>query len=130
MAATTAALVFCILLGGLAVFQLTLVMGAPLGRFAWGGAHERLPSRLRVGSLLAIVIYAVFAIVALERAGLASLLPSPALAHVGAWVVAAYLAVGVVMNAVSRSRPEQLVMTPVAAALCALALLLALSPAA
>ena len=40
----------CVLLGGLAVFQALLALGAPLGAFAWGGQHRVLPTRLRVGS--------------------------------------------------------------------------------
>ena len=54
-----AALALTVLLALLAVFQLALALGAPLGHFAWGGAHRVLPRRLRIGSLVSIVIYAV-----------------------------------------------------------------------
>ena len=37
---------------GLAGFQLLLALGAPLGRMAWGGKHARLPTALRLASLL------------------------------------------------------------------------------
>lgn len=121
-----AAIAFCALLGGLAVFQLALAAGAPLGRFAWGGGHERLPARLRIGSLIAIAIYAAFAAIVLETAGLVSLMPYAGMANIGVWAVIAYLALGVVMNGVSRSKPERYTMTPLALALCALALAVAL----
>ena len=39
------------ILGVLAVFQLALALGAPIGHFAWGGAHRVLPARLRIDSL-------------------------------------------------------------------------------
>ena len=124
-----AAIAFSFLLGGLALFQLALAAGAPLGRFAWGGGHQRLPARLRLGSLLAIAIYAVFAVIVLERARLISLLPYPSIAGIGIWIVIAYLAIGVVMNAISRSKPERYAMTPLALALAVLALLVAIETA-
>ena len=51
-----AAIALTVILALLAVFQLALVLGAPLGRFAWGGTHRVLPARLRIGSAVSIVI--------------------------------------------------------------------------
>lgn len=113
------------LLGCLAVFQLLLVAGVPLGRYAMGGQHAVLPLRLRIASVVAIALYAVFAVLMLQAAGAVDLLPG-GFADVGIWVLTAYLAIGVVMNAVSRSRPERLVMTPVALVLTCISLVLAL----
>jgi hypothetical protein len=48
-----------------------------------------------------------------------------AVAAVAVWVLTAYFGLGVVMNAASRSRPERLVMTPVALVLCGACLLVA-----
>lgn len=107
-----AAVVVCVLLGGLAVFQLLLAAGQPLGAFAWGGQHEVLPRRLRIGSAVSVVLYGVIAVVVLQAAGAIDWLPD-AVADVGIWVVAGYLALGVPLNAISRSRSERLVMTPV-----------------
>ncbi len=109
---TTAALIASALLAALAVFQLALALGAPWGRFVWGGQHERqLPRGLRIGSAVSIVLYALFAVVLLDRAGLVDVVPD-AVARVGAWVLLAYFALGVLMNGLSRSRSERLVMTP------------------
>jgi hypothetical protein len=115
-----------VLLGALAVFQTALAAGAPLGRFAWGGQYEVLPSRLRVGSVISIALYAVFALLMLQAAGVVAVLPQ-GLAGVAIWVLAGYFALGIVMNAASRSRPERLVMTPVVVVLGAAALVLALA---
>lgn len=124
---TGATVVACVVLAALAVFQLCLALGAPWGRLAWGGQHERsLPTRLRVGSLVSIPLYGVFAVLLLDRSGVVDLLPD-AVSTVGTWVLVAYLAIGVVMNGMSRSRPERLVMTPVTVVLLVCALLVALS---
>ena len=113
----SAAVVACVLLTALGVFQLALVLGAPWGRFAWGGQHERvLPAGLRVGSAVSILLYVLFALVLLDRGGLVDVVPD-AVSRVAAWVLLAYFLLGVVMNSISRSRDERLAMTPTALAL-------------
>lgn len=123
--AQVAAIVACVVLAGLAVFQALLVAGRPLGRFAWGGQHEVLPRNLKIGSAVSIGLYAAFAAVVLDRTGLVELMPD-AVSGIAVWVLAAYGALGIVMNAVSRSRPERFTMTPVAAVLAACFLVVAL----
>jgi hypothetical protein len=121
-----AAVVACTLLAGLAVFQLLLIAGLPLGRFAWGGQHEVLPRRLRIGSAVSIVLYALFALAVVDTARRVANGTGAGVTDVGIWVLTAYFLVGVGMNAASRSRHERLVMTPVALALFACCLILAL----
>jgi hypothetical protein len=118
------AIILTVLLGLLAVFQLALAAGAPWGRFAWGGQERVLPRRLRIGSLVSIAIYAVIAIIALDRAGVVDLLPD-LIARIAMWVVFAYFCLGIVLNAISRSRPERFTMVPVTLALAVLSFLVA-----
>jgi hypothetical protein len=120
-----AAIALTVILAALAVFQLALAFGAPLGHFAWGGQHRVLPTRLRIGSLVSIVIYAVIAVLALDRAGVIDVV-SDTVSTVGMWVVFAYFVLGIPLNAISRSRPERYTMTPVVAVLAILSLLVAL----
>jgi len=122
---TASAVAACAVLGLLAVFQVALVLGAPIGRFAWGGKHDVLPSRLRVGSVISIVLYAVFALVLLDRAGLVDVM-SDDVSKVGAWVLAGYFLIGIGMNAISRSKPERFTMAPVSAVLCIASVIVAL----
>jgi hypothetical protein len=122
-----AAIVACAVLAGLTVFQAALIAGAPLGRFAWGGQHDVLPAKLRIGSAVSIALYVLFAYVALAKAGLAPPLLNEAFTSVSSWVLTAYFALGVVMNGISRSKPERLVMTPTALLLAALYLVLSLN---
>ena len=115
----------CLVLGALAVFQALLVAGRPLGRFAWGGQHDVLPTGLRVGSAVSIALYGGFAVLMLCAAGVLDVLP-PGFVDVAIWVLTGYFALGIVLNAVSRSRPERLVMTPVVLVLAVVCLVLAL----
>ena len=120
------AVVGCVLLAALAVFQLLLIAGMPWGRLAWGGQHVVLPARFRAGSAVSIVIYALVAVLFLCVAGLLSLLPR-GFVEVAIWVLVGYFALGILLNAISRSRPERLVMTPTVAALTGISLALALA---
>jgi hypothetical protein len=121
----TAAVLGCVLLGALAVFQALLVAGQPLGRFAWGGQHEVLPTGLRVGSAVSIALYAAFAVLMLSAADALDVLPT-GFVEVAIWVLTGYFTLGIAMNAISRSRPERLVMTPVVLVLAVVCLVLAL----
>jgi hypothetical protein len=64
-----AAVAATIVLLGLVCFQVALAAGAPLGNFAWGGAHRVLPKHLRIASAVTTLIYAATALVMLEAAG-------------------------------------------------------------
>ena len=122
----TATVVTVGLLAALAVLQMLLVAGLPLGRLAWGGQHEVLPVGYRIGSIVSIALYAVFAVLVLQAAGVLSVLPD-GIVHVAIWMLTGYFVLGIAMNAASRSRPERLVMTPVVLLLAAGCLVLALA---
>lgn len=118
------ALLFTVILAALVVFQLTLVFGAPIGRFAWGGQHRVLPRRLRIGSAVSVLIYAFMAVVAFDRLGAIDVFPD-GFSVVVMWVIFGYLCLGILLNAVSRSKPERYTMTPVVIVLAVLSLLIA-----
>jgi hypothetical protein len=120
------AVLACALLAGLAVFQGALIGGAPLGRMAWGGQHRVLPARLRIGSAISIAVYALFAYAALAKAGLVPPLVSETFTSISMWVITAYFALGILMNGISRSKPERLIMTPTTLVLAGLYLVLSL----
>jgi hypothetical protein len=119
-----AAIVLTVLLGLLAVFQLALAAGAPLGRFAWGGRHRVLPPALRTGSVISVLIYALIALLALDRADVIDVLPA-IVSQIGMWIVFGYFIIGIAMNAISRSKPERYTMTPLVIVLAALSLIVA-----
>ena len=125
--AAAAAIVATVVFAALAGLQLLVAVGKPYGRLVWGGAHRVLSARLRIGSVIAVVLYAAFTLVLLDRSGLLSVFGSGAFRVVAAWVLFAYLAIGIALNAISRSRPERFTMTPVTAVLAACALIIAVS---
>jgi hypothetical protein len=125
--AVAAVIVATVVFAALAVLQTLMAAGKPYGHLAWGGMHRVLPVKLRIGSVIAIVLYAAFTLVFLDRSELLSVFGSRTFGVVATWVLFAYFVIGIGMNAISRSRPERFTMTPVSVVLAACALVIALS---
>jgi hypothetical protein len=119
------AIVLTIILAVLAIFQAALALGAPIGRYAWGGQHRVLPLRLRIGSVASILIYALIVVIAFDRLGAIDVFPEP-FSVIAMWVIFGYFTLGIFMNGISRSKPERNVMTPVCIVLSVLSLFIAL----
>src|SRR5918995_3343969 len=99
-----------VLIGLVVIFQIGLVLGAPWGAAAWGGQHSgRLPTRLRIASLVAIVILGFLGWLVAAAAGLVSAAPLPASWLTPAmWVAAGYFGLGAIVNLISRSPIERI----------------------
>ena len=101
--------------GALAGFQLALAAGAPWGELAWGGAGGSgvLPARLRLASALSAAVWVGAGRVVLVRAAGRGYERTTV-------CLAALLMLGSAMNAVSPSRAEARLWTPVSLVLAAL----------
>jgi hypothetical protein len=111
---------------GLAVFQLLLAAGAPFGEAAWGGTTEgQLPTGLRIGSAISIVVYAVAAALILRRAGFRVRWVSHAVARIGSRVLVVLLTLGALANFLSQSPWERFLLGPVTVVLAGLCLVVA-----
>lgn len=120
------ALVACGILGLLALFQVALVAGAPLGQFAWGGGHRVLPAQQRLTAVVAILVYAVFALVILNSVDVVSIFGAVA-GRIAVYVLVAVFFGGFVMSAASGSTRERAAMTPTFIVLAALTLFVAVT---
>lgn len=112
----------------LVCFQSAIVLGAPVGRAAWGGRSAGpLPRALRIASAVAVVIYVVACLIVLDRAGMPLIDLPDGISLWGTWVIGVLLAVGAVMNFASSSPYERFGWAPFAAVLAVLAVLLAMA---
>lgn len=111
----------------LAIFQIALVFGAPIGHFAWGGQHRVLPQKLRIGSLFSIAIYIGIAACILSKSGVYQVIPQGLVLDILVWTIFAYFLLGTFMNAASRSKPERYAMTPTALVLAVCVFFVAIS---
>lgn len=114
-----ASIIALVTLAFLSVLQFALIAGAPLGNYAWGGQHKVLPAKLRFGSACSILIYAVFASFILSKSGIWVIVTNDTILKVGLWIMTLYLSLGIFLNAISRSKRERNLMTPVSALLAA-----------
>ncbi len=123
LAAIAAALGFL----GIAIFELVLAVGAPLGRAAWGGPHAHLSTGERIASAVAVCIWASAALVVLGRAGLWSAGKRALLFRRGTWLLVAVSMIAALTNFASHSHYEQLIFGPLAVILAVLCTLVARS---
>lgn len=121
------AILSCLILTALAVFQLALIFGAPIGRYAWGGAHMVLPANLRIGSAVSILLYGLIGAVILSKAEVVAVFNNQPIVDVCIWVIAGYFSLGILLNGISRSKPERNLMTPLVLVLAVMSIFIAAS---
>ena len=96
-----------IMLLGIGVFQLALALGAPLGEMAWGGQYKgKLPDRLRAASASSLLILCLFVIATLIKGGVIATGADTFFGYVYVGMIA-YFVIGIIVNAVSRSKLER-----------------------
>jgi hypothetical protein len=106
-------------LAGLALFEILLAFGYPLGDAAWGGYYTVLPAGLRIASALSAAIYAAIIFIALGQAGFVRAPFPPGFGRAILWGLTALFFLGTLMNLASQSFWERTVMTPLAFTLMA-----------
>lgn len=121
-----AALSASLLLLGLSFFQVSLIMGAKLGYYAWGGKHKVLPPGLRVGSGISVLLYGFFVFTILNQSTVINLVPRSGWTNTALNVISIYFFGGIILNAASRSERERNIMTPLVTILALLFLYVAL----
>jgi hypothetical protein len=121
------AIICSVALLGFAAFQIVLLSGVPLARFAWGGEDHYLQPKHRPYAVLAIAGCLVGIFVAFQGANLFLVIPVLA-SQVACYIVAGLLFVAFVLIAArSRSVLERQVMLPTCVLLAALFLIIALA---
>lgn len=120
------AIICSVALLGLAIFQVALLAGVPLARFAWGGEDHYLQPRHRPYAVLAILGALTGIFVTLQGANF--LLVVPVLAsQVACYVYVVLFFAAFILTARSRSLTERRAMLPFYVVLSALFLIIALA---
>lgn len=104
-----AAIIAAALMAIVAVFQIALSLGAPLGYAAWGGTHEAvLPVRLRIASAVAgFLIYPFLIMFVLTSADVIQADWMPGTGRVGMWIITGFFVLGGFANFASKSKRER-----------------------
>ncbi len=92
----------------LALFQLAIVLGAPLGEYAFGGQRIGvLPPGFRVASFFSMVLALAIAGHYLAQLGLLSQLLAPDLNQIANWGLVGFAALSALANNITRSQKEK-----------------------
>lgn len=111
-----------------ALFQIALAAGLPLGAMAWGGQAQVLPVALRWASAAAATYLLLTVAVLAVRASILILPWGRGIAVWWTWILTVQLALNTAANLASQSPPERMVMAPLTAVMTLLTLVVALSP--
>lgn len=123
----TAALIMAIVQFLVALFQLALVLGAPMGEYAFGGQRTgKLPIQFRVASAVSFLTLLAIGGHYLAQADVLPRMLPDNLNSVANWVLVAFNVVGLVMNSISRSKKERQMWVPVLLLSVVLAVIVAL----
>lgn len=96
------------------LFQLALVLGAPMGEYTLGGQTQgKLSIKLRLVSAISLLVNLAIAGHYLAQTGtIQTLLPSD-LNQIANWGLVVFTSAGLVMNSISRSKKERKMWVPV-----------------
>jgi hypothetical protein len=120
------AIICSVILAALAIFQVVLLAGVPLARFAWGGEDHYLQPRFRGFALLTVAGCLVGVFAALEGAGIGTVIPVLA-SQIACYLYTAVCFGAFILTARSRSLTERRVMLPVYVVLSGLFLIVAIA---
>ncbi len=111
-AAAIAANIATLLFGIVIILQLLLALGILPVTMFWGGTQTELTPGLRLASVAAAIVLALFAYVIRRRAGLIGDPPPSTLIKILSWVITAFMVLNTLGNLVSQSTAEKIVFTP------------------
>lgn len=111
----------------IALFQLAIVLGAPVGEYAYGGQHEGvLPTRFRIASVVSMLLMLAIAGHYLAQIGIFSPVLDQAGNAIANWGFVGFFALAAIMNNITKSEKEKRVFGSITLAMLLSAILVAL----
>ena len=115
MVLTVSSITGAVLLLAVAVMEILLIFGLPLGEFTMGGRYKVLPPMYRMFAASSVILQLFGAAMILQGGGLMNMWFAGKVIKIICFVFAGFFAVNTVMNILSPSKKEKYVMTPLAA---------------
>ena len=110
-----------------ALFQLAIVLGAPVGDYAYGGQHPgKLPTKFRVASVFSMVVMLAVAGHYLAQIGLFTPVLDASGNAFANWGFVAFFALSALMNNITKSEKEKRVFGSITIAMLLSAILVAI----
>ncbi|MBQ4522008.1 MAG: hypothetical protein IJA10_03540 [Lachnospiraceae bacterium] len=104
----------------IAVLNILLIFGLPLGELTMGGQNKILPKNMRIMAIFSLPAQLFAIIIALQGGGYLGLWFSYDVTKIICYVFAGYMMLNTIMNFISKSKKEKYIMTPLSliAAVC------------
>lgn len=115
MISTVSSVTGAVLLLAVAVMEILLIIGLPLGEFTMGGRYRVLPPMYRIFAASSVILQLFGAAMILQCGGLMKMWFAGNVTKIICFVFAGFFAINTVMNIISPSKKEKYVMTPLAA---------------
>ena len=115
MVLTVSSITGAVLLLAVAVMEILLIFGLPLGEFTMGGRYKVLPPMYRMFAASSVILQLFGAAMILQGGGFMNMWFAGKVIKIICFVFAGFFAVNTVMNIISPSKKEKYVMTPLAA---------------
>lgn len=115
MVLTVSSITGAVLLLAVAVMEILLIFGLPLGEFTMGGRYKVLPPMYRMFAASSVILQLFGAAMILQGGGLMNMWFAGKVIKIICFVFAGFFALNTVMNIISPSKKEKYVMTPLAA---------------
>lgn len=115
MISTVISIIGAVLLLAVAVMEILLIIGLPLGEFTMGGRYKVLPPLYRIFAASSVILQLFGAAMILQGGGMMNMWFAGNVIKIICFVFAGFFAVNTVMNLISPSKKEKYVMTPLAA---------------
>lgn len=97
-----------------AIFEVLLILGLPIGEFTMGGQHKVLPPMYRMFAASSILAQLFGAAILLQAGGFMDMWFSAGVTKIICFVFAGFFLLNTFMNAISKSKKEKYIMTPLA----------------
>ena len=94
------------------VLSILIICGLPLGELTMGGQYKVFPKNLRILLVSQLILQIFFVLIILQMGGFIPLWFSSKVTKVIGIVMASYLSLNTIMNAISKSKKERYIMTP------------------
>lgn len=107
------AIIVALICFGVSIFQMLLVLGLPLGDYAWGGKYRVLPMKLRISSVISFVVLSFIGFIYLQNVNVVNTSLGVLNNKVFIWIFSVLFALNSVGNLCSKSKKEKLIMTPI-----------------
>lgn len=102
------------------LLSILIIFGLPLGDLTMGGKYKVYPLKLRIVLIIQLVLQLFFLIILLQTGNIFPMWFNEKTTKIISIIMAVYLSLNTIMNFVSKSKKEKIIMTPLSfiTALC------------